>query len=52
MVSDLKSLIEKQAKKDFVITPIKNEFVIVFEDDRAIWFSNKPYAIGSIKKIN
>jgi len=51
MVNDLKILIGKRVK-DFVITPIKNEFVIVFEDDRALWFSNKPYAIGSIKKIN
>jgi len=51
MISDLKPLIGKRVK-DFVTTPIKNEFIIVFEDDRALWFSDKPYAIGSIKKIN
>jgi len=51
MVNDLKSLIGKRVKKKCDYANKKNEFVIVFKDDRALWFSNKPYAIGSIKKI-
>jgi len=50
MINDLKPLIGKRVK-DFITTSIKNEFIIIFEDDKALWFSDKPYAIGSIKKI-
>ena len=48
-MNDLKLFIGRKVK-DFAITPIKNEFVVIFEDDRALWFSNKPYAVGSIKR--
>jgi len=50
MLNDLKHLIGKKVK-DFAITPIKNEFIIIFENNTALWFSEKPYAIGSVKEV-
>jgi len=50
MWNDLKRLMGQKVK-DFTITPIKKEFVIIFEDNTALWFSKKPYAIGSVKEI-
>ena len=50
MQGDLKSCIDKKVK-DFVSTPVKDEFVIIFEDNTALWFHEKPYAIGSVREI-
>jgi len=50
MWGDLKSCIGRKVK-DFVSTPVKDEFVIIFEDNRALWFHEKPYAIGSVREI-
>ncbi|RLJ05530.1 MAG: hypothetical protein DRP18_02900 [Candidatus Aenigmatarchaeota archaeon] len=50
MLKDLKFCIGKRVK-DFVNTSIKNEFVIIFEDNTALWFHKEPYAIGSVKRI-
>ena len=49
-MKQLKKFIGKQVK-DFVLTPIKNEMIIVFEDNTALWFKEKPYAYGSVKQI-
>jgi len=53
MLNDLKFYIGKKIKKikDFVKTSIKNEFVIIFEDNTALWFHEKPYAIGSVREL-
>ena len=48
-MKDLKRLISMKIK-DFAITPIREEFIIIFEDNTALWFSEKPYAIGSVKE--
>ena len=50
MLKDLKPYIGKQVK-DFVNTSIKNEFVIIFEDNTALWFREEPYAIGSVREL-
>ena len=50
MQNNLKPYIGKGIK-DFVNTPIKNEFVIIFEDNTALWFHEKPYAIGSVREL-
>ena len=50
MEVDLKSCIGKKVK-DFVSTTIKNEFVIIFDDNTALWFHKKPYAIGSVREM-
>jgi len=36
--------------KDFIDTPLKHEFIIIFEDNTAIWFHTAPYAIGTVKE--
>ena len=50
MLKDLKPYIGKRVK-DFVNTPIKNEFAIIFEDNTALWFHKEPYAIGSVREL-
>jgi len=49
-MSDLISYIGKKVK-DFALTPVKCELVIIFEDNTALWFHEKPYAIGSVREI-
>jgi len=48
--NDLNSYIGRKIK-DFANTPIKNEFVIIFEDNTALWFHEGPYAIGSVREL-
>jgi len=50
MLKDLKPYIGKGVK-DFVNTPIKNEFVIIFEDNTTLWFHEGPYAVGSVREL-
>lgn len=49
-MSDLISYIGKKVK-DFAVTPIRGELVIIFDDNTALWFHKKPYAIGSVREI-
>ena len=50
MQNNLKPCIGKRIK-DFVNTPFKNEFVVIFEDNTALWFHEEPYAIGSVREV-
>jgi len=49
-MSDLISYIGKKVK-DFAVTPIRGELVIIFDDNTALWFHKKPYAIGSVREM-
>jgi len=46
-LKELKSLLNKKVK-DFGITSIGSEFVVIFQDNTALWFHERPYAIGSV----
>ena len=37
--------------KDFIDTPLKHEFIIIFEDNTALWFYIGPYAVGRVQEL-
>ena len=49
----LKALREFTGKrvKDFAYTPVLKEFVIIFEDNTALWFREGPHAKGEVEEI-